>query len=329
MTSDAARCSWHPACSWRLVIDTATRRTVVAVGRGHGSVAADVVATRADRHGARPPGPAGAGVLAEAGIGMADVEAIGVGSGPGQLHGAAGRPGHGQDARRAATPGARGAAHRRGAAPAAGSAAGPGALRTLVVLPAGAHDHYLGLPGADPVLVPPGTDLDGLVGDRPVVAVDVDGDAAGSAPLDDGRAGRRLARTRRARPGRPATALPARAPGAARRPARAAVTWPTPPRSCPATWPCRGASRRRPPPRPTRSTRPGRGGDMVARLPLTLRIEPDDRRRHRAGPRHRAGQLPGALAVVRVPPGARDQPHGALPGGSRRRRDWWRTAASG
>ncbi|MEZ4597046.1 MAG: hypothetical protein R3C32_09535 [Chloroflexota bacterium] len=41
------------------------------------------------------------------------------------------------------------------------------------MLPAGARDHYLALPGVDPVLVPPGADLAALAAGGPVVALDV------------------------------------------------------------------------------------------------------------------------------------------------------------
>ena len=52
-----------------------------------------------------------------------------------------------------------------------------------MLLPAGARDHYLGLPGSDPVLVPPGADLAALVGVRLLVAVDIAADAGWLAPL--------------------------------------------------------------------------------------------------------------------------------------------------
>lgn len=156
--------------SWRLVIDTATRRTVIAVGEGNVPAAAVVLDTR-DRHGARLL-PHLESVLAEAGIGMADVSAIGVGSGPGSFTGL--RVG-------LATAKTLSAIRHL---PLVGLATdevlrlAAGAPTAAVVLPAGARDHYLGLPGSDPVLVPPGTDLESLVGDRPIVAVDVAADAS-------------------------------------------------------------------------------------------------------------------------------------------------------
>jgi hypothetical protein len=58
---------------------------------------------------------------------------------------------------------------RRAAALADPSLGAPAA----VLLPAGAHDHYLALPHADPALVPPAADLASLVAGVPVVALDV------------------------------------------------------------------------------------------------------------------------------------------------------------
>ena len=57
-------------------------------------------------------------------------------------------------------------------------------VSVAVVLPAGARDHYLALPGADPLLVPPSADLAALVGDAAVVALDVRADAAVASLAD-------------------------------------------------------------------------------------------------------------------------------------------------
>ena len=70
---------------WRLVIDTATRRTVLAVGQGRDLVAVDVRDVP-DRHGSHLISQL-TRVLETAGIGMDDIEAIGVSSGPGSFTG--------------------------------------------------------------------------------------------------------------------------------------------------------------------------------------------------------------------------------------------------
>lgn len=155
----------------RLAIDTATHHALLAVGDD-----ADVLAAVV-----RPVVP-GRGspllslieeALSAAGASMDDVEAIGVGTGPGSFTGL-----------RAGLATAKTLAWlrrlplvglptdetiRRAAALADPTL---GAL-VAVVLPAGARDHYLALPGADPVLVPPTTDLGSLIGRTPVAALDL------------------------------------------------------------------------------------------------------------------------------------------------------------
>ena len=175
--------------TWRLVIDTATRRSVVTIGEGRRVVSADVLDTH-NRHGARLMAQL-TSVLAEAGIGMADVTAIGVGTGPGSFTGL--RVGLATAKTLAAI------RHlplvglptdetlRRAAAVELGATEWADAA---VLLPAGARDHYLGRPGSDPVLVPPGTDLLSLVGGRPLVAVDVAVDAAWLVALREAAASR-------------------------------------------------------------------------------------------------------------------------------------------
>lgn len=161
---------------WRLVIDTSTRRTVVAIGRGRDLVTADVV-DAPDRHGASLMSRL-ARVLAEAGVGMDDIGTIGVSTGPGSFTGL--RVGLATAKTLAALrhlvlvslPTDR--ALRR----AAGLHLGTDLEGAVVILPAGARDHYLALPDADPILVPPDLDLLPIIGTRPVVAVDVD--ASGS-----------------------------------------------------------------------------------------------------------------------------------------------------
>ena len=167
--------------TWRLVIDTATRRTVVAVGQGRVVAAAVVVETR-HHHGTYLLTGL-TSVLAEAGIGMAQVAAIGVGTGPGSFTGL-----------RVGLATAKTLAAMRhlpivglptdtALRQAAGGLLGAAAAEAAVLLPAGARDHYLGLPGADSVLVPPGSDMAALIGHRPLVAVDVAPDAEWLVPL--------------------------------------------------------------------------------------------------------------------------------------------------
>ncbi len=166
----------------RLVMETATRRTVVAIGEG-GQVIAQSVIDAPDRHGSRLMSQLSE-VLRAVGLTMADITAIGVGIGPGSFTGL----------RVGMATAKTLAAHRR--LPLVGVPTDhalrralstlPDAARlteALVVLPAGARDHYLGAAGADPVLVPPGGDLELRIGARPVIVVDVAPDAAWLHPL--------------------------------------------------------------------------------------------------------------------------------------------------
>ncbi len=160
--------------TFHLVIDTATRRTVVAIGDGLSVLAQDVL-DAPNRHGTQLMSRLD-GVLSHAGIGMADVSVIGVGTGPGSFTGL--RVGLATAKTLAALrhltlvglptdDALRRAAWRSG-----------GGDDVLVVLPAGARDHYLAVAGSDPELVPPGADLAMLVGGRPLAVVDVTPDAA-------------------------------------------------------------------------------------------------------------------------------------------------------
>lgn len=162
----------------RLVLDTATRHIVVALGEATG-VAASVVREVVPGRGT-PLLALIEEASAEAGVTLDGLEAIGVGTGPGSFTGL--RAGLAtaktlcwlrglpivalptdETIRRAAT-----LADPTLAAPAA------------VVLPAGARDHYVALPGADAVLAPPAADLAALVAGAPAVALDV----APAAPRD-------------------------------------------------------------------------------------------------------------------------------------------------
>lgn len=155
----------------RLAIDTATRHALVALGGPSGVVASvvrDVVPGRGT-----PLLTLVDEVLGAAGVTMAEVEAIGAGTGPGSFTGL-----------RACLATAKTLCWlrrlplvalptdetiRRAAGLADPTLEGP----LVVVLPAGAKDHYLALPGSDPELVPPTADLAAIVGGRPVVGLDL------------------------------------------------------------------------------------------------------------------------------------------------------------
>jgi tRNA threonylcarbamoyl adenosine modification protein YeaZ len=159
-----------------LAIDTATRHAVVALGDGR-SIAASVVREVVPGRGT-PLVSMLEEVLRDAGASLDDVEAIGVGTGPGSFTGL--RSGLAtaktlcwlrrlpivalptdETIRRAV----------RLVEPAIGD-------RVAVLLPAGARDHYVALPGADPMLLLPTADLAAAVGDAVVAALDVRADGA-------------------------------------------------------------------------------------------------------------------------------------------------------
>ena len=174
-----------PRMSWRLVIDTATRRTVIAVGEGAVPAAAVVLDTR-DRHGARLL-PHLESVLAEAGIGMADVSAIGVGTGPGSFTGL--RVGLATaktlSAMRHLPLG--GTGHGRGAAPRRRSTDAPRSC-----CPRAPATTTLACRGPTRCWCHRAPDLESLVGDRPMVAVDVAPDTSWLVALQDGATARGL-----------------------------------------------------------------------------------------------------------------------------------------
>jgi tRNA threonylcarbamoyladenosine biosynthesis protein TsaB len=167
---------------WRLVIDTATRQSTVAIGGGS-RIEAESRRLSEHRHGALVLQQIEE-VLARAGIERFEIGAIGVGTGPGSFTGL-----------RVGLATAKTLAYGL-ACPIVGIptpdalrlAAGPSAsgAESVVVLPAGARDHYVAVAGRDPVLRPPGGDLAADVGADGAIAVDMQGDVLGAAAASRG-----------------------------------------------------------------------------------------------------------------------------------------------
>lgn len=165
-----------------LAIDTSSRTSVVVVGRSE-----PLATSRREvhhRHGSFLLEQVEE-VLGTAGVSLAEVAAFAVGTGPGSFTGlrvglataktlayAAGRPLVGLSSAEAL----------RRAAVAAG-----GPPEAVVVLPAGAHDHYLVRPAGDPLLVPPG-DLRAVLAGEPAIAVDLDDSPLGRLAASLGEA---------------------------------------------------------------------------------------------------------------------------------------------
>jgi tRNA threonylcarbamoyl adenosine modification protein YeaZ len=155
------------AAGWALAVDTSTHLSVVALGSGDGSSVSDV-ADVGRRHGASLLEQIDR-VLADRGLRPSDLSRIVVGTGPGSFTGL--RVGLATAktlayVTRVPLVGVPSTDALRRAAVSAG-AAGPGAL---VVLPAGAHDHYLAGPGETPTLVAPGALATALAG-REAIAI--------------------------------------------------------------------------------------------------------------------------------------------------------------
>jgi tRNA threonylcarbamoyladenosine biosynthesis protein TsaB len=168
----------QPEARWRLVIDTATRQSTVAIGDGPRLMAESRRASE-HRHGSLVLEQIEE-VLARAGIAAIEIGAIGVGTGPGSFTGL--RVGLATAKTLAwglgcPLVGILTAESLRQAARAALGAEGDANL--TVVLPAGARDHYVAPQGSDPVLRPPGSDLENELGGRGVISVDLPADVLG------------------------------------------------------------------------------------------------------------------------------------------------------
>lgn len=152
-----------------LAVDTATRSSVVVVG-----TEVPLAVSRREvrhRHGSHLLEQIDE-VLAQAGLTLDDLAGLAVGTGPGSFTGL-----------RVGLATLKTVAYAR-ALPLAGVMSSDALRRAggledaAVVLPAGAHDHYLARPGADPQLVAPG-ELEVILGHQPVLAVDLGPDALG------------------------------------------------------------------------------------------------------------------------------------------------------
>jgi tRNA threonylcarbamoyladenosine biosynthesis protein TsaB len=161
-----------------LAVDTATRSSVVVVG-----TEVPLAVSRREvrhRHGSHLLEQIDE-VLAQAGLTLDDLAGLAVGTGPGSFTGL-----------RVGLATLKTVAYAR-ALPLAGVMSSDALRRAgglddaAVVLPAGARDHYLARPGADPQLVAPG-ELEVILGHQPVLAVDLDPDALGEEAAGRGLA---------------------------------------------------------------------------------------------------------------------------------------------
>jgi tRNA threonylcarbamoyl adenosine modification protein YeaZ len=161
-----------------LAVDTSTRASVVVVG----DEAPLAVSCREvqHRHGSHVLEQIDE-VLAQAGLSTGDIESLAVGTGPGSFTGL-----------RVGLATVKTMAYAR-SLPLVGVMSSDALRRAggvegaAVVLPAGARDHYLSWPGADPMLIVPG-ELPGAIGGDPVLAVDMDADLLGAEAARSGAA---------------------------------------------------------------------------------------------------------------------------------------------
>lgn len=173
--------------SARLVIDTATRQSTVALGRGRELVALSV-RTSEHRHGALLLEQI-AEVLEGAGNARRDIGAIGVGTGPGSFTGLRVGLATAKTLAYALRVPIFGIPTGRAIARAVADADGTPAARLAVILPAGARDHYLAPPDDEPRLLAPGADLAAIGVDLVAVAVDLADEALGPEAAARGVAG--------------------------------------------------------------------------------------------------------------------------------------------
>lgn len=173
--------------SWLLALDTATSRVVVAAGTADGRLLGERTVPAEHRHGERLLAEVDA-LVAGAGLDLADLAGVIVGTGPGAFTGL-----------RAGIATAKTLAHELDvpiagistaealfdAAAAGGADGGPNAVSaTVLLLPAGPHDRVEARRGRPPHLLPGGIEPD-LTASDVVVAVDL-GDRAPAAAGDRG-----------------------------------------------------------------------------------------------------------------------------------------------
>lgn len=173
----------------RLVIDTATRQSTVALGDGR-TMLAQSTRTSEHRHGSLLLDQI-AEVLERAHVDRRALAAIGVGTGPGSFTGL--RVGLATAKTLAYALGVPIVGIPTGAAIARAVADldGTEPERLAVILPAGARDHYLAIPGQEPRLIGPGTDLTTIAADQILVAVDLPAGGLGPDAAERGAEGLR------------------------------------------------------------------------------------------------------------------------------------------
>ncbi len=161
-----------------LVVDTSTRASVVAVGAD----APSAVSRREvrHRHGSHVLEQIDE-VMAEAALTLTDLAGLAVGTGPGSFTGL-----------RVGLATVKTIAYARslpliGVMSSDALRLASGLEEAVVVLPAGAHDHYLAQAGADPLLVAPGELADALDG-APALAVDMEASVLGDEATARGAA---------------------------------------------------------------------------------------------------------------------------------------------